>query len=242
MKNILEDAFSSVLNTQNEQEFLQVLEGMGARLGFDHVLFGMWRHSADDHKVISVNNYSSSWRRRSQELSGLCAAKDPTIKQYRTSALPFAWDQEQYVAAEAGGLWEEFNAHGFSSGIAVPMRTTDGYSMALGLSRDGALPSDHQELLRVVADAQLFAMFSQPAASRLFANDAVPCDLPRLTGRELEALKWTKEGKTAWEVGRILGISERTAVFHLSNCAQKLGVSSKREAVVRAIALKIIPL
>jgi DNA-binding CsgD family transcriptional regulator len=43
-------------------------------------------------------------------------------------------------------------------------------------------------------------------------------------------------------VGRILGISERTAVFHLSNCAQKLGVSSKREAVVRAIALKIIPL
>jgi DNA-binding CsgD family transcriptional regulator len=242
MKNILEDAFSSVLSTRNEQEFLQVLEGAGARLGFDHVLFGMWRHAADDRKVISVNNYSSGWRRRAQELAGLCAAKDPTIKQYRSSALPFAWDQEQYVAADAGDLWEEFHEHGFSSGIAVPMRTTDGYSMALGLSRDGALPSDQQELLRIVADAQLFAMFSQPAATRLFATDSAPCDLPHLTGRELEALKWTKAGKTAWEVGRILGISERTAVFHISNCAQKLGVSNKREAVVKALSLKLIDL
>jgi DNA-binding CsgD family transcriptional regulator len=242
MKNILEDAFASVLSARDEQAFLGVLESAGARLGFDHVLFGMWRHSGDDHKVFSVNNYSTRWRCRAQELAGLCARKDPTIKQYRTSVLPFAWDQEIYVAAEAGDLWEEFSAHGFSSGIAVPMPAVDGYSMAIGLSRDGALPTDQQELLRLVADAQLFALFSQPAASRLFADDAAPCVLPRLTGRELEALKWTKEGKTAWEVGRILGISERTAVFHLSNCAQKLGVSSKRAAVVKAIALKLIAL
>ncbi len=242
MKNILEDAFASVLSARDEQSFLKVLEGTGARLGFDHVLFGMWRHSGDDHKVFSVNNYSPRWRSRAQELSELCARKDPTIKQYRESVLPFAWDQELYVTADAGDLWEEFNCHGFSSGIAVPMPAVNGYSMAIGLSRDGALPKDQQKLLRLVADAQLFALFSQPAASRLFADDATPCALPRLTGRELEALKWTKEGKTAWEVGRILGISERTAVFHLSNCAQKLGVSSKRAAVVKAIALKLITL
>ena len=30
---------------------------------------------------------------------------------------------------------------------------------------------------------------------------------PRLTARELEVLRWTMEGKTAWETGAILGIS-----------------------------------
>jgi DNA-binding CsgD family transcriptional regulator len=39
----------------------------------------------------------------------------------------------------------------------------------------------------------------------------------RLTPRELECLRWTMEGKTAWEVGTILSISERTAVLHLNN-------------------------
>jgi DNA-binding CsgD family transcriptional regulator len=242
MKNVLEDAFSSTLSARNENEFLRALEDMGARLGFKHVLFGMWRHSVANHKVVSVNNYSTSWRLRAQELAGSCETKDPTIKQYRTSLLPFVWDREQYVAADVGDLWEEFSAHGFFSGIAVPMRSVDGYSAALGLSRDGPLPREQNELLRLVADAQLFAMFSQSAASRLFITDTVLYSLPQLTGRELEALKWTKEGKTAWEVGRILGISERTAVFHLSNCAQKLGVSGKRAAVVKAIALHIIAL
>ena len=36
-------------------------------------------------------------------------------------------------------------------------------------------------------------------------------DAPALTARELEALRWTMEGKTAWEVGALLGVTERTA-------------------------------
>ena len=65
-------------------------------------------------------------------------------------------------------------------------------------------------------------------------------DRPALTPRELEALRWTMEGKTAWEVGAILGISERTAVLHVSNAMHKLGCVNKHQAVLKALRLGLI--
>lgn len=62
----------------------------------------------------------------------------------------------------------------------------------------------------------------------------------RLSPRELEALRWTMAGKTAWEVGVILGISEQTVVRHLGHAAQKLGCVNKVQAVVRALQLGLI--
>lgn len=67
-----------------------------------------------------------------------------------------------------------------------------------------------------------------------------PQDHPPLTERELEALRWTMEGKTAWEVASILGISEQTAVRHLSNATRKLGCVNKHHAVVTAMRLGIL--
>ena len=45
-----------------------------------------------------------------------------------------------------------------------------------------------------------------------------------LTGRELECLEWVSHGKTSWEIGTILDLSERTVNFHLSNACLNLGV------------------
>jgi DNA-binding CsgD family transcriptional regulator len=63
---------------------------------------------------------------------------------------------------------------------------------------------------------------------------------PQLTPREKEVLKWTAEGKTAWEVGQILGLAEDTVKFHLRNVTKKLGSSSKHQAVLKAMDLGLI--
>src|SRR3546814_15572737 len=57
----------------------------------------------------------------------------------------------------------------------------------------------------------------------------------RLTDRERDCLLWTARGKTAWEVGQILTISEETVLFHLKNATRTIGVFSKHHAVVKAI-------
>ena len=61
-------------------------------------------------------------------------------------------------------------------------------------------------------------------------------ELPKLTKRELDALSWTAQGKTAWEVSVILGMSEKTVNFHLGNAMRKLQVSSKHQAVLKCVA------
>jgi DNA-binding CsgD family transcriptional regulator len=92
----------------------------------------------------------------------------------------------------------------------------------------------------VVADLQLFAVHAQEAALRLLVPEPMQPEKPALTPRELEALHWTMEGKTAWEVGAILGISERTAVLHVNNAMHKLGCVSKHAAVLKALRLGLI--
>jgi DNA-binding CsgD family transcriptional regulator len=64
----------------------------------------------------------------------------------------------------------------------------------------------------------------------------------RLTSQELECLRWCKEGKTNWEIGEILTISEKTVEFHLSNSMRKLGASNRITAVIMGIKEGFIPL
>lgn len=53
----------------------------------------------------------------------------------------------------------------------------------------------------------------------------------KLSWREREVLTWVGYGKTYSEAALILGISERTIKFHMSNIKQKLEVSSSRQAI-----------
>ncbi len=52
-----------------------------------------------------------------------------------------------------------------------------------------------------------------------------------LSTRELTCLEWAAAGKTSWEMGIILGLSERTVNFHIRNACGKLGVHNRQAAI-----------
>lgn len=56
-----------------------------------------------------------------------------------------------------------------------------------------------------------------------------------LSSREVTILNWMKNGKTNWEIGKILGVSERTVRFHIESIFSKLEVTSRSQAVATAI-------
>ncbi len=62
----------------------------------------------------------------------------------------------------------------------------------------------------------------------------------KLAPRELESLHWCSRGKTNWEIGQILGISERTVEHHISSAARKLQCSTRAQAVAQAIREQLI--
>jgi DNA-binding CsgD family transcriptional regulator len=61
-----------------------------------------------------------------------------------------------------------------------------------------------------------------------------------VSARELDCLRWTAAGKTAWEASVILGISERTVRFHLNAAREKLNCTTTTQAVAKAIVNQLI--
>jgi LuxR family quorum sensing-dependent transcriptional regulator len=56
----------------------------------------------------------------------------------------------------------------------------------------------------------------------------------------LDVLTWVARGKTASEIGEILGITKRTVDEHVQTAVRKLGAANRTQAVVRALVHKII--
>jgi DNA-binding CsgD family transcriptional regulator len=63
-----------------------------------------------------------------------------------------------------------------------------------------------------------------------------------LTPREAEVLRWTGEGKTSTEIGKILHIAERTVNFHVNKMLLKLNATNKVHAVAKAISAGLLDL
>jgi LuxR family quorum-sensing system transcriptional regulator SolR len=84
------------------------------------------------------------------------------------------------------------------------------------------------------------ANLSHALMSNFLSPKLAPEARARLTSREREVLCWTGEGKTSYEIGQILNISERTVNFHVNNVLLKLTSTNKVQAVVKAIAMGLI--
>lgn len=67
-------------------------------------------------------------------------------------------------------------------------------------------------------------------------------DLPALTSREIEVLRWVGYGKNTWDISMLLNITERTVKFHLKNTFDKLNVVSRAQAIAVALNNGIIKL
>jgi DNA-binding CsgD family transcriptional regulator len=185
-----------------------------------------------------VGNTPQAFREASRDPGNV--ARDPVIGRLRRSGLPFVYDQATYTDAGAGDLWELQAPHGYRTGVAMALHLPGGQHFLLGMDRSRPLPRDGESLNRLMADICLLAVHAQEAAVRVFLAEPAPAPRARLTPREIEILHWTKEGKSAWAVGQILALSEATVQTHLRNVRRKMGVSSKHQAILRAIALGLI--
>jgi DNA-binding CsgD family transcriptional regulator len=167
--------------------------------------------------------------------------RDPVMRRLKRLSAPFVYDQSTYVNEQAGDLWEMQALFGYKTGIAMALHLPGGKHFVMGVDRDQPLPGDDVLVTRMMADLQLLAVHAQETAIRLLVPQALEVQyLPRLTDRELEILKWTGEGKSAWAVGQILNISEHNVKYHIKRILMKLAVGSKHQAVAKAKAFGLI--
>ncbi|ALA19764.1 hypothetical protein AL346_15210 [Chelatococcus sp. CO-6] len=189
---------------------------------------------------ILVNAWPDAWYRR--YIAAGHYRRDPCVARSLRSPRPFAWRElEREMAQDAAGrrVMAEARDFGLKQGICVPLHIPGGPSAVVTMA--GEAVDDSPGADRVLHLAALSAFWSLTGIRKPIARPSrfEPSDLTR---RECEVLQWTAAGKTAWEVGQILGIAETTAISHLRNARRKLGAANVVHAVAEALRLNRIQL
>ncbi len=178
-----------------------------------------------------ISTYPSSWtalylRRKYESI-------DPVVRRAIRQTEPFRWGlgYEQRDRSESEReLFEEAAGFGIRCGLTFPIHDNGGAIAALSFATDERRANFERSIIEHAQNLRLIAMFFHAHARRLLATDRVVGGVV-LSPREFECLEWSSRGKSAGEIGIILGISQRTAGFHLDNARAKLGVRSLRQAV-----------
>jgi DNA-binding CsgD family transcriptional regulator len=237
---MLQPRYLSVWQAQSEDEYRREVIEFGWKLGFDTISAAcVVDHSLTSTQFFGVDNTPAAYREMYEDSSSW--KKCPVMQHCKYSPIPIIWDQQTYLESGQIRLWEEQAAHGYKNGVALALHFPGDRHYFIGVDRDKPLIERSKQLTKIVADLQFFAVYAQEAGFKLFYPDVLDGERQtRLTPRELEALRWTMDGRTAWEVGEVLNISERTAVFHLQNAVNKLDCTSKYQAVLKAMRLGLL--
>lgn len=240
MKVVME-LLERLQKAESMSELPGILEAISNIVEFDYFLFGLALPNSITHSdILMYDNYPSEWRRCYDEAG--YAKRDPIVQYSISNYMPVTWsqisDSKDFSKNDLKIMWEA-EASGLKAGFSLPIHGTVGeFGM---ISFASARDTDEQRLkyAEAIPVIQMLVPAIQDAVKRLrVAEDKDPP--AKLTKREIECLTWATEGKSSWEISQILGCSERTAIFHLSNAATKLGATNRYQAISKALLSGVI--
>ncbi len=158
------------------------------------------------------------------------------IRRWSEGVSPVAWDSHANFdptdPAQVFGLrLRAINVRMGAVFLAAPVAARQ--QLALMVYGSRAPLSAHENAdIQSLADAA-FIRFHQlrPAPQTGFKS---------LSSREVEVIRWTAEGKTSHEIGRILSLSDHTINAYLANAIRKLECVNRAQLVAKAIRLQLI--
>jgi LuxR family quorum-sensing system transcriptional regulator CciR len=131
-------------------------------------------------------------------------------------------------------LFHEAREAGLASGLTVPIHGSPSQLASVSFASSVVLRPSPKVVRSLAVVACQFHLAYCKLVSLTQANRT------HLSCRETECLKWSALGKTSWEIGNILAISENTVNYHLKNAMQKLGTRTRVLAVLKAVELGLI--
>jgi LuxR family transcriptional regulator, quorum-sensing system regulator CviR len=192
---------------------------------------------------IFNHSYDNSWvetyvAQRYQDV-------DPVVTAVLSTDLPVSWGSAMRSTWDVNRRQRAFLDHSIKFGLVngiTSLTRADSRQRRTLLSMSlpaEVMPEPYTGIVRT-ATAHLHGAllrFVRPAETAVPVSGSVG-----LTRRESEVLKWASIGKTCWEIGKILRISERTVKFHLGNTFAKLDVVNRSQAIAKALGLGLLTL
>jgi len=227
----------SLLESRTAGELSQRATHLTQELGFPYFIYGARIVDHQGRTIDTVlNGYPVNWRREYEAQHYV--QRDPTVAHALHSHLPLLWSANYFKDQGAADLHENAWSFGVRGGVTIPIHAADRRVGMLSLAAENPLAGEQVEGA-TLAQARLLADYLHEAVLRVMAPRATRADA-LLSARECECLRWAAAGKTSWEIGRILALSERTVNFHIGNAMRKLEVTTRGQALAKALAMNLI--
>jgi LuxR family quorum-sensing system transcriptional regulator CciR len=240
---------SSFCDEENVHDFARMVRGCSGlaelrgvlghvtrQLGFDHFAL-TWhierrylRAEAASPEPLMLDDYPQTWKR-------IAAARryfsdDPILAAAEKAPVAFAWsDIEEWIALNARQreIMSTASVMGLDNGITVPVHLPGNCMGACSFvtRRETALPWD------ALPTVQYIGMLAFDMARRFAAPAKV--SQPRLTKRQFDCIVLVAQGKSDWDAGRLLGISDQTVHKHIEDAKRRYGVATRIQLVVGAL-------
>ena len=225
---------------RNLREIEAVCRRTLAAFNVEYFRYG-WQHAqtlSRSAQTVTIMSCPSAWVAHYQEMG--FATIDPKREYVRHNFITAVWMPESNKHAASSDerqFWADSAdfALGYGATIPIPSKFGDRAALCVAFS---PVQAERDHALHCIPSIESFAFRLQERVERLTIQQDML--LVNLTRRETEVLQWAAAGKTAYETGRILAISETTVLFHLNNAKRKLGVINKHQLVARALSMGVI--
>jgi LuxR family transcriptional regulator, activator of conjugal transfer of Ti plasmids len=234
MHRILQPFIDALIEGSDEQALRRAMETAASSIDLSFFAYLMLP-SGPCQSARLISNYPAQWT--SHYLQQHHERLDPVIRRVQYGTEPFEWGPDlnfSVLSPQQLELLADAAAFGIRYGYTVPIHDRHGRLAAVTFASPERGPVFRHCIEHNGPLLQLMAHCFHAHARRKRTDRAI--DGVTLSPREIACLEWAAQGKTAWEIGRILGIERRTAAFHLDNAKSKLGVHSVCQAVARLIA------
>jgi len=234
MKLAISEAFvddSTAFRKSNDKPgFLSVF---GRRFGLSNIAYMHLPSLVNPQSETGlVTTYSKAWEDRYVEKG--YDERDPVVKNSFKGVLPFDWSAITNGDRSAINFFGEAAEFGVSKqGVSIPIRGPEGDQALFSVSSNESAGEWRSIKQHLLPDLTYLGFLVHSAIVKKPTGNAVTT---KLSPREKDVLLWASYGKSCWETGKILGLSERTVNFYIGNASAKLGAATKTQAV--AIALR----
>jgi LuxR family quorum-sensing system transcriptional regulator CciR len=206
------------------------------QLGFDY--FALTYHIERRHlrvhlrpaEPFMLDDYPAAWKRLM--MARRYFSDDPVLAAVEKSATAFAWSDIPTLielTVRQREILQAAAAMGLGEGFTVPVHVLGDCSGSCSfITRTG------QGLPRESLPAAQYLGAIAFETARHFAA-ATKIRAPRLTQRQFDCIVLVAQGKSDWDVGRLLGISDQTVHKHIEDAKRRYGVATRIQLVVRAL-------
>jgi DNA-binding CsgD family transcriptional regulator len=212
------------------QELHQLIASAARELGFDH--FALVHHDRAGRVGIDrirLENYPHSWieRLKSHGRSHL----DPVHSACRSTNIGFCWAElsKGRLSPWQRHVLEEAADHGLKLGFTIPIHLPGEPPASCSFAANRDMSLSHERMM----SAEIIAAHGFKAARRLLGPAVRPTP-PHLSNRQIQCVELIAIGKSDWEIGQILGISEETVRTYVKSARAAYDVTSRVQLALRA--------